>query len=130
MAGQADLGMSIASTLQSVGSDLQPLMRRGGLDRGSRNQFGLVEASLPPLRAIKRHRNDKSLVHKIQLSDGLAEHPAQHVRGGFYAVKFQQVYQFPQATVITPVRGGALKRTVDPTAYWAFAQAVVIANGI
>src|SRR5215467_9335465 len=130
MAGQADLGMSIASTQQSVGSELQPLMRRGGLDRGSRNQFRLVEASLPPLRSIKRHRNDKGLVHKIQLSDGLAEHPAQHVRGRFYAVKFQQVYQFPQTTVITPVSGGALKRTVDSTAYWASTEAVVIANGI
>src|SRR5215472_5469935 len=104
MAGQADLGMSIASTQQSVGSELQPLMCRGGPDRTSRNHFRLIEASPPPLRAIERDRDDKSLVPKIQLSDGLAEHLAQDIRGGLHAVKLQQVYQFLETTVIAPVR--------------------------
>ena len=127
MAGQADLRMGIAGSRQKVGGELQPLPCGRRLDRSSRNHFRLIEAALPSLTAIKRHRDDKRLVTEIQLSDDLTEHPAQNVCGGLYPVKLQQVHQFPQTAFVAAVSDRVLKRTIHAAAYRTSPLSVLIA---
>jgi hypothetical protein len=125
MAGQSDLRLGLAFSLESVCAKNHVTQNRATFDRAQLqrcpgDQFRMVEAALPPPGAMQRHWDNhhrSSPEASFAARNRIGQHAPEDGGGRPHAAVLQQVDQFPQPVFVTAVSRRFHKILLNPAAH-------------